>query len=567
MSAYAGPEISSLGMILAVDAKNINSLTLPSQGDHGYADWYCFVSGTATYSILSSGVTIYQRTSGGVVSVVVSTSTGPTRGTFSVTADNTYYSMGGPINLVVEDAHHSIAPLTMVGKQFWYTAARNNPTTLYVYSPFGNATVNFYDGVATGLAGTPTSTSTINQGSSGTFSSNNLQNMWISSNIPIIATATQTGADKTILSPMARYVYQRYQSSYNTTNNTAPTNLGTYVTYDSAYNVMNMNIADGSGGDCAQGLGYEYLSDSYSWGNVLSDYTIVAPIDCYIVTSYWNGSNWVVWDTHTLTGTQTNPAQVMRDGTNGPGVTATIITGAATNMASGATLWKWEGTNPFYICINDSADDEFSVLGWMSYRTAASTNTWRDLSGIGNNLTLSNGPIFDRYTDSLIFDGSSTLASVTSSSFDRDNGQEITVSCWIRPSRTSGQYSVFCTNRSNDNSTYNWIFYQHTDGGEISFHGAAQNKSSYVPVVNVWINVVNTVTAAGVSTLYVNGISTFTVTGYTYGGKPSRLGIGANPSRAEPYSGNIANVTIYNRALSAAEIRQNFNALRGRFGI
>jgi len=31
--------------------------------------------------------------------------------------------------------------------------------------------------------------------------------------------------------------------------------------------------------------------------------------------------------------------------------------------------------------------------------------------------------------------------------------------------------------------------------------------------------------------------------------------------------GNIYSIKIYNRALTSAEIRQNFNALRGRFGI
>jgi hypothetical protein len=31
--------------------------------------------------------------------------------------------------------------------------------------------------------------------------------------------------------------------------------------------------------------------------------------------------------------------------------------------------------------------------------------------------------------------------------------------------------------------------------------------------------------------------------------------------------GNIAQASIYNRALSSAEVSQNFNALRGRFGV
>ena len=198
-----------------------------------------------------------------------------------------------------------------------------------------------------------------------------------------------------------------------------------------------------------------------------------------------------------------------------------------------------------------------------------SGTTWTDLSGNGNTGTLVNGVGYSGDNlGSLSFDGSNDVVNSTTSIIDRADGQEITVSCWIKPSRTSGQYSVFCTNRSDNASIYNWIFYQHTTDGAIAFHGDAQNKSSYVPITNVWINVTNTVTASRVSTLYVNGVSTYTVTGYTYGnGTPSRLGIGADPGGQEPFQGNISQVSIYNKALSAAEVSQNFNALRGRFGI
>jgi hypothetical protein len=196
-----------------------------------------------------------------------------------------------------------------------------------------------------------------------------------------------------------------------------------------------------------------------------------------------------------------------------------------------------------------------------------SGTTWTDLSGRGNTGTLVNGVGYlGNNLGSLVFDGTNDVVNSTTSIIDRADGQEITVSCWIKPSRTSGQYSVFCTNRSNDNSIYNWIFYQHITDGAIAFHGDAQNKSSYVPTTNVWINVTNTVTASGVSTLYVNGVSTYTVTGYTYGnGTPSRLGIGADPGGQEPFQGNISQVSIYNRALTASEVQRNFNALKSRF--
>ena len=198
-----------------------------------------------------------------------------------------------------------------------------------------------------------------------------------------------------------------------------------------------------------------------------------------------------------------------------------------------------------------------------------SGTTWTDLSGNGNTGTLTNGPTYSSANGgSIVFDGTNDVVNSTTSIIDRADGQEITVSCWIKPSRTSGQYSVFCTNRSDNASIYNWIFYQHTTNGAIAFHGDAQNKSSYVPITNVWINVTNTVTASGVSTLYVNGVSTYTVTGYTYGnGTPSRLGIGADPGGQEPFQGNISQVSIYNRALSAAEVQQNFIATRSRYSV
>ena len=47
---------------------------------------------------------------------------------------------------------------------------------------------------------------------------------------------------------------------------------------------------------------------------------------------------------------------------------------------------------------------------------------------------------------------------------------------------------------------------------------------------------------------------------------PFTIGNGHNYT-SEAFSGNIASVKVYNRALSAAEIQQNFNATRGRYGI
>lgn len=199
-----------------------------------------------------------------------------------------------------------------------------------------------------------------------------------------------------------------------------------------------------------------------------------------------------------------------------------------------------------------------------------SGSTWYDLVG-SSNVSLGASTAAPTFTTNnsgyFIFDGSNDVINGNTSIINRTNGQELTVSCWIKPARTSGQYSVFCTNRANDTVSFNWIFYQHTSNGAISFHGSSQYNSGYVPETGVWINATNTVTSGGLSTLYINATPVYTVTNYTYGAGTtlSRLGIGADPGGQEPFSGGIGPVSIYHRALSQSEILKNYSALQGRF--
>jgi hypothetical protein len=556
MGAYAGPNISEDGLVLALDAGNSKSLNIPTQSDHGYADWYCLVSGTVTYSIINStGGIIYERN--GSTVTTMATATGPQRGTFSITAGRFYYG-SVPINLVVEDGHERIVPLTMAGTQFWCVAVRNNPSTYYVYSPYQATTVNFYDNTSGGLTGTPTSTLSLSAGQSGTFTSNNLTNHWISSNVPIIATATQTGWDRTILSPMSTYVYQRFQNNFGTTNFTTPTNNNTYVTYDSTYKVMNMSIADGSGGDCAQGLGLEYLSDTYSWGNVLSDYTMVFPYNGTFTSSYWNGSTWVVWDTHTVTtGSITNPPRITRDGTNGPGVEASALSGLSANMASGATLWKWEGTAPFYLAINDNTDDEFSVLGWNSstQNTPRSSNIITDISGRGNNGTLLNGPIFVKDNLGVLsFDG---VNDYITSSFATVSGQAVTYAGWLYSTETTATYRNFV-----DSLTFRPMIWWNTLG-QIEFDAAFYTTTTVYR--NQWVYVaLSKPSGSSAASYYVNGSLVGTGSAYT---TPALTPTWFNRAAAQTWKGNAAQVSVYNRALTAQEIQQNYIATKSRFGL
>lgn len=92
------------------------------------------------------------------------------------------------------------------------------------------------------------------------------------------------------------------------------------------------------------------------------------------------------------------------------------------------------------------------------------------------------------------------------------------------------------------------------------------NAASYS--VNQWVNVVGLVERGVSMRTYQNGslVASATAPSGSVSGTTS-LFVGDNVGSNLRWQGEIPIVNIYNRALTAEEILQNFNALRGRFGI
>lgn len=82
-----------------------------------------------------------------------------------------------------------------------------------------------------------------------------------------------------------------------------------------------------------------------------------------------------------------------------------------------------------------------------------------------------------------------------------------------------------------------------------------------------WIHLLGTFTS-GSQNFYLNGAlkTTGTNTGTLATGQTG-VTVGAAGGGSYPYTCSVAVARIYNRALTAAEVAQNFNALRGRFGV
>ena len=111
------------------------------------------------------------------------------------------------------------------------------------------------------------------------------------------------------------------------------------------------------------------------------------------------------------------------------------------------------------------------------------------------------------------------------------------------------------------------------------------NVSSSASIVNstnvcdgVWHNgVVVRNVAADTITLYVDGVQSASQTDTTVGnlannqncwiGISAYQGGGANPNGSYPVNGQIGQSLIYNTALTATQVKQNFNAMRGVYGV
>jgi hypothetical protein len=216
--------------------------------------------------------------------------------------------------------------------------------------------------------------------------------------------------------------------------------------------------------------------------------------------------------------------------------------------------------------------------GLVLYLDAGNTNSypgtgtsWRDISGNSNNGTLTNGPTFNSGNlGSIVFDGTNDYVSSFTSSIS-PVGTTRTILCFIYLSTTSR--AGICGTRSSSGGGFGFTTNRTSAGNLTYFHtGGSLIETAASLTNNVWaqVGVVYNATAA-TATLYKNGNQIgSTSTGFSAEGATSYNGIIGDENETPSsvfFNGRIANMQIYNRALSATEILQNYNALKGRYGL
>lgn len=187
---------------------------------------------------------------------------------------------------------------------------------------------------------------------------------------------------------------------------------------------------------------------------------------------------------------------------------------------------------------------------------------WRDISGNNNNGTLTNGPTFSGIGKqaSIVFDGTDDYVSVPGMVLN--NYTNFTVNTWVKFNQAS-RYEIIWSAYT---GYFSVIKFPNTIYFAVSGTTGAAASTTTTILANTWYNIV-AVRNSGISYLYLNGILEGTFTGaVNTGGQVSEYRLG-NYSTAYLLDGNISSNQVYNLALSAAEVSQNFNALRGRYGI
>ena len=208
-------------------------------------------------------------------------------------------------------------------------------------------------------------------------------------------------------------------------------------------------------------------------------------------------------------------------------------------------------TDGLVLCLDASDKNSYPGTG----------TTWLDVSGNGNNGTLTNGPTFNSENGGTIFfDGSNDYAPIGTTGLPIGTSAG-TLYAWAKTNTISGGYSWII---SYGNPNCNQSRFLGINGSTYYFGGYSDDVIVSGVPLSTWFNMVGVWNGTQAS-LYLNGILIAGPTSKSWSTISNNAQLGRQTNGSEYWNGNIAQVSVYNRALTALEVLQNYNATKSRF--
>lgn len=199
---------------------------------------------------------------------------------------------------------------------------------------------------------------------------------------------------------------------------------------------------------------------------------------------------------------------------------------------------------------------------------SGSGTTWADISTNNHNATLTNGPTFNSGNGGyFVFDGINDHARIDLS-FQVSTSATYSFEAWIFKTATGTNNAGMLISGGNGGDPDGIIIASEEFSAAGNIRISLSNGTCtavYYNGVSQPLNESNTGTDVTYNLnewihIAVTGINVNSIDG-------GRHDIGQNVNNSNEFAGRISNLKVYDRALTALEVKQNYQALRGRFGL
>ena len=227
-----------------------------------------------------------------------------------------------------------------------------------------------------------------------------------------------------------------------------------------------------------------------------------------------------------------------------------------------ATTQATNVTSAYISCYLNTAGDkiyftapQFEQKGHATPFVNGTRSATQGLLDLTNNTTINLSNVSFDSNAQMVFDGTDDYTSLGNPTALRDLTSGTIETVYYRDASSGTYQMVFTDGVSDLEITYS--------GNTLQFYIGNSGLSYTHAVIDQWFNVVGT-WGSGFKKLYINGaeVASGTNTGTDTGNRDRYVGgRGAN----FPFNGEIPIAKIYNKALTASEVLQNYNATKGRF--